>query len=315
MRPLVLLAVMTAGGGMLSAQRLPERLNAVPQQAPAFRAVVDMVALSVTVTGPDGRYVPGLAASDFTVLEDGVRQQVLLFERATNPLTVSLLIDSSTSMTEQMTLAQQAAIEFVSKLRPQDLVEVIDFDSRVRILQTFTNDRRALELAISSATVGGSTSMHEAIFLALGRQENERGRLGVESRREVIVVLTDGADNSPRVRFEPLMTMVKRFPAVIYPIGLGLDEPPGLAFSRWAAESEANLRTLARDTGGRLMVANVASELAGVYASIADELNNQYLLGYAPRAGDRETWRAVSVRATRPDVDVRTRTGYFYTPR
>src|SRR5688500_10503341 len=120
MRPLLLLAVMAAGGGILSAQ-----------QAPAFRAGVDMVALSVTVTGPDGCYVPGLAASDFMVLEDGVRQDVLLFERAANPLTVSLLLDSSTSMTEQMALAQAAAIDFVSKLRPEDRVEVIDFDSRV----------------------------------------------------------------------------------------------------------------------------------------------------------------------------------------
>src|SRR5690606_34285766 len=102
-------------------------------QAPSFRATVDMVALSVTVTGADGRYVPGLTAADFRVFEDDEPQPVLLFERATNPLSIVLLLDSSTSMAEQMTLAQDAAIEFVSRLRPQDLVEVIDFDSRVRI--------------------------------------------------------------------------------------------------------------------------------------------------------------------------------------
>ena len=299
--------------GLVSAVTVAAASSAIvlgAQQAPAFRASVDIVALSVTVTGPDGRFVEGLAARDFSVLEDGVPQSVVFFERATNPLTVSLLIDSSNSMTEQMGLAQQAAVDFAKRLRPADTAEVIDFDSRVRVLQPFTSDHEALERAIRSTATGGSTSLHEAIFLGLGRLEGVRGRGADDTRREVLLVLSDGADNSPRVRFEPLMTMVKQSPAVIYTIGLGLDAlPTSRIFGRWAADSEANLRTLARETGGRLLIATQGTDLSGVYAQIADELNNQYLLGYAPNDPERPGWRSISV--TGPStVQVRTRTGY-----
>jgi VWFA-related protein len=106
--------------------------------------------------------------------------------------------------------------------------------------------------------------------------------------------------------------MVRQSPSVIYPIGLGLNEPPGLAFSRWAADSEANLRRFAAETGGRLMLANEAADLSGVYAAIADELNNQYLLGYAARDPERIGWRRITVESTRPGIEIRTRAGYYY---
>lgn len=303
--PIVLALMVGAGAAM-----------AADGRQVAFRSAVDMVPVSVTVTGPDGRFVPGLTAADFTVFEDGIPQQILVFERATNPLIVSLLLDSSSSMTEQLSHAQQAAIDFISRLRGPDSAEIIDFDSRVRVLQPFTSDHQALEKAIRSTTSGGSTSLYEAIFVALGLLESERARWTGPERREVLLVLSDGADNSPRVRFDPLLEMVKKAPASIYTIGLGLDElPSNRIFGRWAADSEANLRSLARETGGRLLVANEATDLSGVYNEIAEELNNQYLLGYASRDPERLGWRTLSVRTEKPGIQVRTRTGVAYTAR
>ena len=129
------------------------------QQLPTFRAGVDLVMLSVTVTDGDDRPVGGLDSVDFAILEDGRPQELAYFSPATTGLSVSLLIDSSDSMTGQLALAQKAALDFVAHLRPGDVAQIVDFDSRVRVLQPFTDDRAALEAAIERLNAGGTTAL------------------------------------------------------------------------------------------------------------------------------------------------------------
>jgi hypothetical protein len=110
------------------------------RQAPSFRAGVDLVSLNVTVAeNGSSRYVTDLEQQDFQVYEDGVLQEVTFFNKTNLPVALGMLLDTSASMETKLPLAQEAAIGFAKKLRPQDLAEVIDFDSRVLILQTFTN--------------------------------------------------------------------------------------------------------------------------------------------------------------------------------
>jgi len=103
------------------------------QRRPTFRVGVDLVTLNVTVSGADGRPVGGLNAEDFIVLEDGRPQELAHFSRATTGLSVSLLIDSSSSMYGQLPMAQQAASDFIARLRPGDVAQIIHFDSRVHV--------------------------------------------------------------------------------------------------------------------------------------------------------------------------------------
>ena len=115
------------------------------RQRPAFRSTIDLVMLNVTVTGPGGRYVADLSADDFQVLEDGRPQEVAYFSPANVPLSVSLVLDTSSSMDEEMPLSKQAAMDFIARLRPGDVAEVVSFDSRVEVLQPMTSDRALLE--------------------------------------------------------------------------------------------------------------------------------------------------------------------------
>src|SRR5687768_10585190 len=191
-----------------------------------FRGGVDLVALTVTATGPGGKYVTDLTADDFTVLEDGKRQKIELFERANTPLAVSLLLDSSTSMIRELPLAQKAASDFVTRLRPGDVAQVIDFDRRVEVVQKFTADREALDRAIYRVAARGSTSMYNAIYIAL----RELGALAKpeagQVRRDVIVVLSDGEDTSSLVTYDHVLDGAKRSQSVIYAIGLGFGAAP-----------------------------------------------------------------------------------------
>jgi VWFA-related protein len=278
------------------------------RQRGLFRGGVDLVSLSVTVTGPDGRYVSDLMAEDFTVLEDGRQQDLAFFERASTPLAISILIDSSTSMTRQMPQAQQAASEFVARLKPGDLAQVVDFDRRVQVLQGFTGDRDTLERAIRRVVPRGSTSMFNAIYIAL----RELGALakppGDQIRRDVIVVLSDGEDTSSLVTFDHVLDGAKRSQSVIYSIALGLGRIPT---RRAATHPEYALRTLAQETGGRLFRPENAEDLLGIYRDIADELASQYVLGFVSNSTAPPGWRPLSVRIGRPGLRARARTGYY----
>jgi VWFA-related protein len=139
------------------------------RQEPAqiFRANIDIVSLNITVIDNQNRYLTDLNEGDFTVFEDGTKQDLTFFNRTSLPIALSLLLDTSASMENRLTIAQEAAIGFAKRLRPQDLAQVVDFDSRVEITQDFTNKFEELERAIRSTNAGGSTSLHNAIYISL----------------------------------------------------------------------------------------------------------------------------------------------------
>lgn len=280
----------------------------IAAQRTPFRSSVDVVALTVTVTGEGGKYLSGLSTTDFTVVEEGQPQNVTFFQREASPLAVSLLIDSSGSMQHELPRAQEAASEFIARLREGDLAQVVDFDRRIQVLQAFTDDREALERAIRRMAARGSTSMYNAVYVAL----RELGALASppegQVRRDVVVVLSDGEDTSSLVTFDHLLDAAKRSQTVIYAIGLGLG---GTATRRGSVPPQVALRTLTQETGGRLFLPRDSSALKGIYQSIADELASQYVLGYQSTNGDRSGWRRVSVRVSRPGAQTRTRAGYY----
>lgn len=278
------------------------------QRAPAFRAGVDLVSLSVTVTGPGGKYVSDLSAEDFTVFEDGKAQEVTLFERASTPLSVSLLIDSSGSMRNELPLAQQAASDFVGRLRPGDLAQIVDFDRRVQVLQPFTDDQEALRRAITRLRPSGSTSMYNAVYIALQQIALLATPAAGEVRRDVVVVLSDGEDTTSLVTFDSLLESARRSRGVIYTIGLGAGSQRRRVRG---ADPDFALRTLAQETGGRVFLARTGASLGQIYDDIADELGSQYVLGYVSSSTHAPGWRKVTVRVARPNMVARTRTGYY----
>jgi Ca-activated chloride channel family protein len=288
----------------------PPAQPAAPQ-TPAFRAGVELVSLNVTVTDAAARYLTDLEETDFQVYEDGVKQDVTFFNRTNLPIALALLIDTSASMESRLPIAQEAASGFARKLRPQDLAEVIDFDSRVVILQPFTNQATDLEQAIRRTSAGGSTSMYNAIYIALKDLKKAVATNVEEIRRQAIVVLSDGEDTSSLLPFEEVLDLAKRSETAIYAIGLRAPDGPGTT-TKGFKEAEFVLRQFAQETGARSFFPNQLAELAGVYGQISDELSSQYTVGYTSRNPKRDgSWRRVVVRVTRPSMTARTKMGYF----
>lgn len=280
-----------------------------PAPNQVFRAGVEVVSLNVTVTDAQGHYVTDLKQEDFSVFEDGAKQDLSYFNRSNLPIALSLLIDSSASMEQRMENAQEAAIGFAKKLRPQDIAQVVDFDSRVEIKLGFTSSLPDLENAIRSTSAGGSTALHNAVYIALKELAKVRAKNPEEIRRQAIVLLSDGEDTSSLVTFEEVLELAKRSETAIYAIGLQPKEASALKGFR---EAEFVLRQLSQETGGRAFFAKEISELKDVYGQISDELSSQYSMGYAPKNPRRDgAFRRIVVQVARPNVTARTKRGYY----
>jgi Ca-activated chloride channel family protein len=284
-------------------------LAAAPVLAQRFRVGIDIVSLNVTVTGADGRYVTDLGQDDFQVYEDGIQQTVSFFSHSQLPIALALLLDTSASMEEKLGTAQAAASGFAHRLRPDDVAEVIDFDSRVEILQPFTNDVKALEDAIHKTTAGGSTSLYNALYISLKELRKVQARAPDEIRRQAVVVLSDGEDTSSLIGYDEVLDLAKRSETGIYAIGL---RSPRREQGEGFHEAEFVLRQLAQETGGRAFFPETVAELPAIYDQISEELASQYALGYTSSNPRRDgLWRRVVVKVSRADAQARTKQGYY----
>jgi Ca-activated chloride channel family protein len=316
-RFLFVLAIFVAGATLIGAQQQPPQPAPPPPppqtpapapQGPTFRSGIDVVSLNVTVTDGAKSFIRDLDRGDFSVYEDGVKQDVTFFTKAQTPIALSLLLDTSASMEDKMKLTQEAAIGFVERMRPEDLAQVVDFDNRVTILQNFIGDHNSLESAIRKTVAGGSTSLHNAIYIALKELKKVKAKSQDEVRRQTIVVLSDGEDTSSLVPFEEVLELAKRSDVVIYTIGIRGRDVTGHGFN----EAEFVLRQFAQETGGRAYFPTAAAELNNIYQQIGDELASQYMMAYVSRNARHDgQWRRIVVRTNRPNTLARTKQGYY----
>jgi Ca-activated chloride channel homolog len=273
-----------------------------------FRIGVDVVSLNVTVTEGTGKYVTDLNQDDFDVYEDGARQSLTFFSKTQTPISLALLLDTSASMEERMSIAQEAAIGFARQLHKEDQAEIIDFDSQVRILAPFTNDGPALEKAIRSTTANGSTSLYNAVYISLKELRKTKASSTSDIRRQAIVLLSDGDDTSSLIEFDEVLDLAKRSETSIYAIGLRQGEIGRREFK----EAEFVLRQLSQETGGKAFFPTDARELPKIYQAIWDELSSQYSVGYTSSNPKRDgAWRRILVRIQRPGLTARTKQGYY----
>jgi Ca-activated chloride channel family protein len=287
----------------------------VTSQEAIYRARTDLIVLQVAVVDQQHRFVAGLEREDFVVYEEGVAQPIALFASTKAPLDALVVLDTSSSMTGRMELAQDAAITLLGALRASDRAGLVVFNNSVAIAHQLSEDLAAAMRAIRGAQPGGATALHEAVYVAL-HDLARAGRASAEgeARRQALIVLSDGADNRSRVRFDDVLESARRGSVTIFtvlPAHMAELSVPTLGRDHHGDETY-NMRRLAEETGGRAFTPKDFSELGRIYADISSELGQQYWLAYAPSATARPGFRRLSVRvATRPELRARTRSGYY----
>ncbi len=283
----------------------------VAAQGPRFKSGVDLVALNVVVTDARDQFVSGLSASDFIVLEDGVPQQISFFSATALPMDLALLLDTSASMADKMSVVHEAATGFISTVRPGDEVTVVDVKDGVKVLHPLDDDIVDAGAAIRTTTARGGTALYNGLYMTLKELVRQR-RNHEELRRQAIVVLSDGDDTGSLVSFDDVMEVAKQADIAIYTIALRTGLQRLLAHDKTTAVSgEFAMRSLAQETGAKAFFPAAATELAPIYSMIADQLANQYALGYVSTNSRRDAgYRRVTVRLTQPNVRILTRPGY-----
>jgi Ca-activated chloride channel family protein len=270
-----------------------------------FRVSVDLISLNVTVVDTRNRFITELGRENFSVYEDGIKQEISVFSREDLPIRMVLLMDTSASMEEKIGFAQEAAIRFVGTQKEDDVAQVVEFGSRARILQPFTSDHEKLSKVIRMTQAGGTTSLYNALYIALKNLSRRR----TDIRRQAIVVLSDGEDTSSIVSFEQVMELAKDTDVTIFTISL---RQQSRRHSRYFSEAEHVLKKLAEETGGQWFFPNQIEELESVYDRIAKELKSQYNIGYVSSNTKRDgSWRRVVVQTDRESLIVRTKLGYY----
>jgi Ca-activated chloride channel family protein len=292
--------------GPASQAQAPPRATPRP---PVFGTGIEVINLNVSITDARGRYVTDLTKNDFAVFEDGVRQELSIFNHEDIPISLVLMIDTSASMDEKLPTARAAAIRFVGTLRPQDNAQIMQFNDRTTILQDFVADHDALDSAISRTEAAGPTALHNALYVALKELEKQKTQA---LRRRAIVLLSDGEDTASLVSDDQVLDLARKTEINIYAISLRprrMQDRNAVKFSQAAHL----LTALTQDTGGQVHFPNSLSELDAVYDRIAEELRTQYSLGYVSNNGRRDgKWRRIVVRVpTREELQVRHKLGYF----
>jgi VWFA-related protein len=269
---------------------------------------VELVQLSVSVLDKKGFPVRGLQQEQFAVYEDKVLQDISLFKQEDIPLSVGLVVDTSSSMFDKLKRVHSAAITFVRESNPQDETAIVTFGSSVMLNQRFTANTDELSEALAGITPMGYTALYDAVFLA-AKYLREKG----SQDKKVLLIISDGEDNRSKSNLKEVLEAIRESKIIVYSIGLlNSDYLP----SPYADDGRKALKQLAEVTGGAAFFPKGVQEAEQICKRIARDLRNQYTIGYKPSNEKLDgSWRKIIVRVTpsktTPKVRVRTKQGYY----
>ena len=260
---------------------------------------VKLVELFTTVTDKSGRLVKGLVQEEFQVKEDKRPQTITKFELVEDlPLTLGIVVDTSSSMADSLSEAKQAALGFLhNMITLRDKVFAVSFSDRPVLIIPSTDDVEAVEDSVEDLVSSGWTTLHDAIVTSLYYFRGVRGR-------RAMVLLSDGDDTASAMAFRDALEYARRSGVTIYTIGLNV--------GKLQTGVRGKLTDLAQETGGRTFFISQASELTLVYKEIEEELRSQYLVAYSSDRPEQDgQFRQIEVEVRGGKLKARTISGYY----
>jgi VWFA-related protein len=274
-------------------------LGAYSQEpATIIKVQVRLVEVYASIHDQKGHFVDGLSRENFQVLEDGKPQQIAAFDSTSQSLSCAILLDTTGSMKEVLPRVKNSIVKLIDELGPQDSVAIYTFDQRLVIRQEFTTDKNAAKRAALRTRAEGAT----ALFDALSGAAQE---LSQRSGKKVLILFTDGDDNSSALNASAAVARAKKAGVPLYTIAEG------------EAMHSKNLRKLLDDlsqrTGGAAYEVKKPGEIEQVFHEISEDLRHLYTISYRPPQGKNDgKWRKIELLVKGPkDYRVRAKEGYF----
>ncbi|HWN44724.1 MAG TPA: VWA domain-containing protein [Thermoanaerobaculia bacterium] len=256
---------------------------------------VQFVELYTSVFDKQGRPVEGMQQKDFTVVEDGVRQEIARFEKVTNlPIHAAVALDVSASMTDKIEQTRQAALRFIEEtIQPKDRAALVTFNDRPNLAVKFTKDVTTLAGGLAGLKPERATALYDSIIFTLFYFNGVKGQ-------RAMLLLSDGKDEGSRFTYEDALDYARRAGVTIYSIGLGDDI------------DRKKLEKISEETGGRAFFSANAGGLDAIYKTIEEELRSKYLIAYqSTNTSTVDDFRTVELKVGKPGVEAKTLRGYY----
>jgi Ca-activated chloride channel family protein len=289
LRPALFIAIFLIVSGYVSSQEVDDEVLRVESR---------VVVLNATISDIEGRPVVGLDRSRFSIFEDGVEQKIALFSAEETPFAAVLLLDTSGSMEQRISMARAAAIRFLAGLRLNDMAAIYRFDSKVVKVQDFSESRDVDE-TLFDTKASGMTALNDAVIKAADLLSTRA------EKRKAIIVLSDGQDTSSGKSADAALKAALKVGATIYTVDMS-----GADGGR-RNQQVGVLSNFAEKTGGRFIATPGGVAMRQAFENIVSELGNQYTLAYDPINHSKDgKWRAIELRVARKNLVIRTRKGY-----
>lgn len=293
----------------------------IPQDT--LQVKVSLVSVGVRVTDSRGRNVTGLKAQDFTVFDNGSPQKIEFFSGEEQPVTMGILLDHSFSMSYNAKLdrAKEAAQALIHAAHQGSEYFYIPFDENVTLAEDFTEDAEQVQSAIKQTAIGGGTSLYDAVIE--GVTLTAKARLP----RQVLVIISDGADQHSKHGLQEALQVVKESEIQIYTIGYfdvqeekefrtaaNTESTVTLADGRQIDNPRIVLEKLADESGGAAFFPRTDAELARAVDEITNDVRTQYTLAFYPDSSDSDKYHPLRVAVRGGKYTVRARPGYGTRP-
>lgn len=290
-----------------NAQPLPPGQSAETGSGQSIKVDVNLVVLHTTVLDDRGKFAEGLKQENFRVLEDKVEQKLAVFKREDVPVSMGLVIDNSGSMRDKRPRVNEAAVTLVQSSNPQDEAFVVNFndDFYLDLDKDFSNSIPELKEALERIDSRGSTALYDAVIGSLDHLKK------AHKDKRVLLVVTDGEDNTSHNSLDKAIKEVQKTDTVIYTIGLLSEES-----KKNSKRAKKALEQLAQASGGLAFFPENVDDVHNICEQVARDVRNQYTLAYYPTNTRRDgTFRAVQVEVIPPRgrgrLMARTRNGYY----
>jgi VWFA-related protein len=294
--------------GLHGQQPQPKTGGAPLDTGTVFRADTRRVICHTTVLDKAGHLVTNLKQEAFTIFENDIKQDILLFKREDVPVSMGLIIDNSGSMRAKRSSVEAAALALVKDSNPDDEVFIVNFNDDAFIDnphgKEFLTSIEEMQEALTRIDSRGGTAMRDAIDKSIEWLKK------AHKDKKVLVVVTDGVDNASSVPLEDLVRNARQSEVLIYSVGLLTEEE-----KRSAASAKRQLNTLTEATGGVSFYPKELAEVDRIAHEVARDIRSQYTIGYKPSNEALDgTYRRIKVTVKAPgNPTPRTRTGYYAT--
>jgi Ca-activated chloride channel homolog len=259
-----------------------------------------IVVMNATITDASGKAVNGLSQKLFKVLEDGKEQEIVYFSAEETPFAAVILLDTSGSMEQRVSLARSAAIQFLNGLRIDDNAAIYNFDSKVTLVQDFSNSRDLRDV-FYDLKANGMTALNDAVYQAAELLSTR------PEKRRAIIVLSDGADTISKKSSDKALQAASAVNATIYTVDMSAMNDN----SKTRIQNQGVLKNFAEKTGGKFVATPGGLALRDAFKRIVEELGVQYTIAFHPSNTKKDgKWRNLELTVAKPGLTIRTRKGY-----